>query len=87
MSHPIRNNTFSYKPPDCYALTCIQLSLVILSDYYNLPFNDVLDWRKFAVVLKERDVYQLKSILKSISQEEFVSLHKSLVQVCDPGYL
>jgi hypothetical protein len=85
---PIRNNTFSYKPPDCYALTCIRLSfLVILSDYYDLPFNDVLDWRKFAVVLKERDVYQLKSILKSISQEEFVSLHKSLVQVYDPGYL
>uniref|UniRef100_A0A0E0CGZ0 Exostosin GT47 domain-containing protein n=1 Tax=Oryza meridionalis TaxID=40149 RepID=A0A0E0CGZ0_9ORYZ len=50
-------------------------------DYYDLPFNDILDWRKFAVVLKERDVYQLKSILKSISQEEFVELHKSLVQV------
>ena len=56
--------------------------LVILSDYYDLPFNDALDWRKFAVVLRERDVYQIKSILKSISQEEFVSLHKSLVQVC-----
>uniref|UniRef100_A0A0D9VD40 Exostosin GT47 domain-containing protein n=1 Tax=Leersia perrieri TaxID=77586 RepID=A0A0D9VD40_9ORYZ len=54
---------------------------VILSDYYDLPFNDILDWRKFAVVLKERDVYQLKSILKSISQEEFVALHKSLVQI------
>ncbi|KAI4983580.1 hypothetical protein ZWY2020_025446 [Hordeum vulgare] len=54
---------------------------VILSDYYDLPFNDVLDWRKFAVVLKERDVYELKSILKSISQQEFVALHKSLVQV------
>jgi hypothetical protein len=53
-----------------------------LSDYYDLPFNDVLDWRKFAVVLKERDVYELKSILKSKSQEEFVALHKSLVQVC-----
>lgn len=56
--------------------------LVILSDYYDLPFNDVLDWRKFTVVLKERDVYELKSILKSISQQEFVALHKSLVQVC-----
>ncbi|OQU84521.1 hypothetical protein SORBI_3004G070100 [Sorghum bicolor] len=54
---------------------------VILSDYYDLPFNDALDWRKFAVILRERDVYQLKNILKSISQEEFVSLHKSLVQV------
>ncbi|KAL5207423.1 hypothetical protein ABZP36_031858 [Zizania latifolia] len=54
---------------------------VILSDYYDLPFNDILDWRKFAVVLKECDVYQLKSILKSISQEEFVALHKYLVQI------
>uniref|UniRef100_A0ACD5YI93 Uncharacterized protein n=1 Tax=Avena sativa TaxID=4498 RepID=A0ACD5YI93_AVESA len=53
---------------------------VILSNYYDLPFNDVLDWRKFAVVLKERDVYELKSILKSKLQEEFVALHKSLVQ-------
>uniref|UniRef100_A0ACD5V6I1 Uncharacterized protein n=1 Tax=Avena sativa TaxID=4498 RepID=A0ACD5V6I1_AVESA len=57
------------------------VSSVILSNYYDLPFNDVLDWRKFAVVLKERDVYELKSILKSKSQEEFVALHKSLVQV------
>ncbi|KAF8691326.1 hypothetical protein HU200_040453 [Digitaria exilis] len=54
---------------------------VILSDYYDLPFNDALDWRKFAVILRERDVYQLKSILKSLSHEEFVSLHRSLVQV------
>uniref|UniRef100_A0A0E0E448 Exostosin GT47 domain-containing protein n=1 Tax=Oryza meridionalis TaxID=40149 RepID=A0A0E0E448_9ORYZ len=54
---------------------------VILSDYYDLPFSGILNWRKFAVVLKESDVYELKSILKSLSQEEFVSLHKSLVQV------
>jgi hypothetical protein len=70
LSRLLRSNLF------CYVL------VVILSDYYDLPFNDVLDWRKFAVVLKERDVYELKSILKSISQEEFVALHKSLVQVC-----
>uniref|UniRef100_A0A0E0HTY0 Exostosin GT47 domain-containing protein n=1 Tax=Oryza nivara TaxID=4536 RepID=A0A0E0HTY0_ORYNI len=54
---------------------------VILSDYYDLPFSGILNWRKFAVVLKESDVYELKSILKSLSQKEFVSLHKSLVQV------
>jgi hypothetical protein len=72
LSRLLRSNSF------CSVL----LLVVILSDYYDLPFNDVLDWRKFAVVLKERDVYELKSILKSISQEEFVALHKSLVQVC-----
>ncbi|KAK8933225.1 putative glycosyltransferase [Platanthera zijinensis] len=53
---------------------------VILSDYYDLPFQDILVWRKFALVLKEKDVYLLKSILTSISDEEFVSLHKGLVE-------
>ena len=55
---------------------------VILSNYYDLPFNDILDWKKFAVILKEKDVYQLKSILKSIPHEEFLALHKRLVEVC-----
>ncbi|PPD73631.1 hypothetical protein GOBAR_DD29444 [Gossypium barbadense] len=54
---------------------------VILSNYYDLPFNDILDWQKFAVILRESDVYQLKQILKSISHEEFVSLHNNLVKV------
>ncbi|EPS72202.1 exostosin family protein [Genlisea aurea] len=54
---------------------------VIVSDYYDLPFNDVLNWRRFAVVVKEKDVYQLKQILKNITQQQFVSLHGSLVKV------
>lgn len=54
---------------------------VILSNYYDLPFNDILDWKKFAVVLKEIDVYKLKQILKDITNEEFVSLHQNLVKV------
>ncbi|XP_027079061.2 probable glycosyltransferase At5g03795 isoform X1 [Coffea arabica] len=54
---------------------------VILSDYYDLPFNDILDWKKFSVILKQKDVYQLKQILKSITQTEFVSLHNNLVKI------
>ncbi|GLU13346.1 hypothetical protein SLE2022_299840 [Rubroshorea leprosula] len=54
---------------------------VILSNYYDLPFNDILDWQKFAVVLKESDVYQLKQILKNITDEEFASLHRNVVKV------
>ncbi|XXG80421.1 hypothetical protein AAC387_Pa09g1289 [Persea americana] len=54
---------------------------VILSNYYDLPFNDILDWRKFSLILKEDDVYQLKSILKAVSDDEFIALHKRLVEV------
>ncbi|KAL6560859.1 hypothetical protein OROHE_006036 [Orobanche hederae] len=54
---------------------------VILSNYYDLPFNDILNWHKFSVVLKEKDVYQLKQILKNITQDEFVMLHNNLVKV------
>lgn len=54
---------------------------VVLSDYYDLPFNDILDWRKFSLVLRERDVYSLKQILKAVSDEEFAMLHKRLVEV------
>ncbi|KAH9608755.1 hypothetical protein KSS87_019419 [Heliosperma pusillum] len=54
---------------------------VIISDYYDLPFNDILDWRKFAVVLRERDVYQLKQILKGITDAEFVRLHMNMVKI------
>ena len=54
---------------------------MILSNYYDLPFNDILDWHKFAVVLKEHDVYRLKQILKDIADTEFVALHKNLVKV------
>lgn len=59
---------------------------MILSNYYDLPFNDILDWHKFAVILKEHDVYQLKQILKDILDAEFVALHKNLVKVM-PFYL
>ncbi|KAI8536441.1 hypothetical protein RHMOL_Rhmol10G0257400 [Rhododendron molle] len=54
---------------------------VILSNYYDLPFNDILDWRKFSVILEENDVYRLKQILKDISDSEFVALHENLVKV------
>lgn len=57
------------------------LFAVILSNYYDLPFNDILDWSKFSVILKEKDVYDLKQILKEISNEQFVTLHNNLVKV------
>ncbi|KAK4438087.1 putative glycosyltransferase [Sesamum alatum] len=54
---------------------------VILADYFELPFNDVLDWTKFAVVLSEDDVYDLKYILKEKAGEEYRRLHSNLLKV------
>jgi len=59
----------------------VGLSTVIMSDYYDLPFNDVLDWRKFSVILKETDVYPLKDILRNISDKHFMILNQNLVKV------
>ncbi|KAK1273933.1 putative glycosyltransferase [Acorus gramineus] len=53
---------------------------VILSDYYDLPFNDILNWKKFSLILKENDVYQLKSILKAVTDEQFIALHKGVAE-------
>lgn len=54
---------------------------VILSDYYDLPFNDILNWRKFAIILKEQDVAKLKTVLQSVTDQQYVAFHHSLRQV------
>ncbi|KAL3693649.1 hypothetical protein R1sor_007300 [Riccia sorocarpa] len=38
---------------------------VIISDQYDLPFNKVLNWKEFAVIVKESSVPKLKEILKA----------------------
>lgn len=53
---------------------------VILSDHYDLPFNDVLDWHKFSIILKESDVKNLKAKLQSITDQQYAALHGNLRQ-------
>ena len=59
----------------------MDLSAVILSDYYDLPFNDILDWRKFSVILKENDVYSLKKTLQDIPKQTYESLQNHTFMV------
>ncbi|KAG4945444.1 hypothetical protein JHK87_041451 [Glycine soja] len=54
---------------------------VIMSNYYDLPFNDILDWSQFSVVLKETNIYLLKDILRSISEKHFISLNRNIVKI------
>ncbi|XP_011023104.1 PREDICTED: probable glycosyltransferase At3g42180, partial [Populus euphratica] len=54
---------------------------VILHDYYDFPFNDVLDWNNFSVILKEEHVPDLEKILKGIPKEKYKKMHRNLLQV------
>ncbi|KAJ4825993.1 hypothetical protein Tsubulata_033217 [Turnera subulata] len=41
---------------------------VIISNYYYLPFANVLDWSKFSVIINQRDITLLRAILLGINK-------------------
>ncbi|CAK7355334.1 unnamed protein product [Dovyalis caffra] len=57
------------------------LAVVIFSDYYDLPFNNILDWKKFSVILKESEVNQLEEILACIPKQEYQALSTNTMMV------
>lgn len=57
------------------------LSAVIMSDYYDLPFNDILDWNAFSVILKEDDVPIMGEILKGIPEDMFEKMRQNVLKV------
>ncbi|CAA0832549.1 Exostosin family protein [Striga hermonthica] len=52
----------------------------IVEDGIVLPFHNILDWSKFAVIVKERDIYQLKKILEE-KAAAYTMLHANLTKV------
>ncbi|KAI4348460.1 hypothetical protein L6164_009183 [Bauhinia variegata] len=54
---------------------------VIIADYYDLPFADVLNWKSFSVVVPSMDIPLLKKILKGISFEEYLRLQSNVLKV------
>ncbi|KAK1272025.1 putative glycosyltransferase [Acorus gramineus] len=54
---------------------------VIVSNHYDLPFANVLDWSKFSVIVSHGDIPLLKSILASISKELYLDMFQNLLQV------
>lgn len=44
---------------------------VIIADHFVLPFEEVLDWRAFSVVVAEKDIQNLKDILLGIGAEQY----------------
>ncbi|XP_031126304.1 probable glycosyltransferase At5g03795 isoform X2 [Ipomoea triloba] len=47
---------------------------VLIKEGYVIPFSDVLNWKKFAVIIPARDIPDLKKILTGISQRQYLRL-------------
>ncbi|KAL8519884.1 hypothetical protein ACS0TY_010718 [Phlomoides rotata] len=54
---------------------------VVISNYYELPFANILDWSKFSIIVNQQDVPLLKSILMSVSEEMYMNLYQNLCMV------
>ncbi|KAJ7513358.1 hypothetical protein O6H91_24G002400 [Diphasiastrum complanatum] len=54
---------------------------VVIADYYDLPFNDILDWKQFSVVVTASDIPRLKAILTGISNAEYVRMHNFVMEL------
>lgn len=54
---------------------------VILADYYDLPFMDILNWKSFAVVITSSDIPNLKKILRSIGSKKYAALQANVLKV------
>lgn len=52
---------------------------VLISNHYDLPFANVLDWSKFSIIVSQGDIGLLKYILTSVvSQQMYMNLYKNL---------
>lgn len=54
---------------------------VLISDSYVPPFSDVLNWNAFSVTIAVKDIPNIKKILMSISQTQYLRMHRRLRQV------
>ncbi|KAH7543441.1 hypothetical protein FEM48_Zijuj02G0184400 [Ziziphus jujuba var. spinosa] len=54
---------------------------VLISDYYAVPFDDVLDWNKFSVQIPPKRIPEIKTILKGIPHKKYLKLQKRVMQV------
>ena len=60
-------------------LDCVPL--YVWDDIEWLPYKDILDYTKFSVSIQEKDIGRVYEILKSISNEKYVSMVEELKNV------
>ncbi|KAM7513147.1 hypothetical protein LguiB_012022 [Lonicera macranthoides] len=54
---------------------------VIISDNFVPPFLEVLNWKSFAVFVKQKDIPNLKEILLGISKRKYILMQQRVRQI------
>ncbi|KAK6131642.1 hypothetical protein DH2020_034656 [Rehmannia glutinosa] len=54
---------------------------VVIANHYDLPFQDILNWKNFSIVVATLDIPFLKKILQGISVEEYSILQNNVLKV------
>lgn len=81
--------TSSFRLYECFQLNSVP---VYISDVHSLPWSDEIDWNEFCVVVTDKQIGELKTILENISDtkyqnmlnsgKEFFSKYFTLESVC-----
>ncbi|XVF06610.1 hypothetical protein REPUB_Repub06bG0064100 [Reevesia pubescens] len=54
---------------------------VVIANYYDLPFADILNWKSFSIPVVTVDIPLLKQILQGITSDEYLSLQRNVLKV------
>ncbi|GAV69547.1 Exostosin domain-containing protein [Cephalotus follicularis] len=57
---------------------------VIFYGYYDLPFNSILDWRMFSLILEQDEIWELRDIIGGISvvsDAAFKAMHENILKI------
>lgn len=54
---------------------------VLIKDDYVIPFSDVLNWKTFSVIIPVKDIPNLKKILLSIPQRQYIKMQRRGIQM------
>ncbi|GMI85476.1 hypothetical protein HRI_002216900 [Hibiscus trionum] len=54
---------------------------IIIANYYDLPFADVLNWKSFSIAVVTVDIPSLKKILQQITSDEYSALQRNVLKV------